>query len=814
MDKKKKPPKTGRRTEERPAKKSEKAKASLLDVKLSYWKEILIALLLIYLITLIIFPENIFDHYNFLFGGDNLAAAPVAKMGMDFLKEGEVPNWCPYILGGMPMVGSLLFANHFYPGFAIGDLLGFLFFGSQYAWLFIHFLLAGLGVFILLRELQVHWIFAVLCALFFAFNPTMIVYANVGHGSKLMTIAFLPWILYLTKRLFDAPNSGRAAILAIVFGLQLLALHVQIAYYGAMLMGLYAVYSLIAEGKAGLNKNVKAVLLLIGSVLLALCLSAPLYLQVQEYSQFSIRGGGATGGASWDYATAWSFHPLESVTYIFPSFFGYGGATYWGFMPFTDMPLYWGAAVLFFFPWALLLKRDKVTYLLLIIALVAWIVSFGKFLPILYWPLYEFLPYFNKFRVPSLIQVLVLLPAVILAGRGLQALWDKLSAGSNVEPKVQWAANLIGMALLGISALLLITLPALKSSWLSWISAARPQMSAEYAAQAFTMLQADVIRLFFFTALVYGSIVLILQKKLPKWILIVALLVVSFVEILHFDKKLLYPTPPQQLEAYLQADDVVGYLKQDPEPFRILPLSAQRNPDWYMPHRIESVHGYTGAKMRIFQEALDSLSYYNLDLLRILNVRYLVIDKDKPINHPAFEEVLVGENERIYRFNAALPRAFLVNQTVQVASTSETLRIFRSGGFDFARIAILETPLKQPLDSQAQGSVQWMERSPDRLILNVKSSGQQFLVLSEVYYPSGWRATLDGNEIPIHKCNYLLRGLEIPPGEHRLELTFEPKKAGLGGILKWAAILMVVLCLLPSVWSYVKQRSKKKGPKS
>ncbi|HEX7344433.1 MAG TPA: hypothetical protein VF398_09220, partial [bacterium] len=242
--------------------------------------------------TLLIFPKNVFENYDFRFGGDNLAAAPVAEMGQDFDREGKIPQWCPYILGGMPMVGSLLYANNYYPGFFLSDILGFIYLGSKYAWLFLHFLLAGLGVYLLLKDLGVDWPIAAACSLFFAFNPTMAVFADVGHGSKLMTIAYLPWILLLTHRLFDKPDFGRAALLALAFGLQLLALHVQIAYYGAMMMGFYAVYSLIAGGKTLLAQNIRSTALMIAAGVFAFFLAAPLYLQVQEYTHFSIRGGG------------------------------------------------------------------------------------------------------------------------------------------------------------------------------------------------------------------------------------------------------------------------------------------------------------------------------------------------------------------------------------------------------------------------------------------------------------------------------------------------------------------------------------------
>lgn len=761
------------------------------------WAQVGLAALAFLCMTYFIFPENVFKNYDFKFGGDNLAAAPVARMGEDFAKSGNIPDWCPYILGGMPMVGSLMYANQFYPGFFVGKILKFLFFGSQHTWLFLHFLLAGFGIFLLLRNLKVYWIFAGLCALYFAFNPSMVVFADVGHGSKLMTIAYLPWILLFTKRLFDGPTPGHAAWLAVFYGLQLLALHVQIAYYGAMMMGLYALYSFISGGKGNLGKNVKATLLLLASGVLAFAIASPLYLQVLEYSHYSIRGGGATGGTSWDYATVWSFHPLETLTYIFPSFFGFGGGTYWGYMPFTDMPLYWGGAILLFAPWALFLKRDKTTIFLIVLAVLAWIISFGKFLPVLFWPLFELLPYFNKFRVPSLIQVLVLLPMVVLAGKSLHAIWETAQDHSEEADRISRKFLWIGGIISGLCLLLLMFQGALGQVFFGWITAARPQLQSGGAAAAFEMFNSDVIRLLLLIVVLYGVACLVLKQKWPRWLLIAAVGVSAVLELNYFDKKLIHPTPPQQMEAYLQADDVVKFLKDQDEPFRIFPLTSNRNPDWYIPHHIETILGYTAAKMRIFQEAVDSVSYNNFNFLSLLNTRYFI--SDKPIVHDAFEEVFVGKNERVSRYKNAFPRAFLVNRAVRVSSPSEALNLHR-GGFDFSTTAAVETPLSHPLDADALGRITWIERTPDHLVLDVENTGRQLLVLSEVYYPSGWKATLDGHEVLIMKTNFLFRGLEIPAGQHRVEMSFQPKSAGVGNMLKWVALGIVAVMLAISLF--------------
>jgi hypothetical protein len=240
---------------------------------------------------------------------------------------------------------------------------------------------------------------------------------------------------------------------------------------------------------------------------------------------------------------------------------------------------------------------------------------------------------------------------------------------------------------------------------------------------------------------------------------------------------------------------VTQYLQKQTEPFRILPLTQGRNPDWHMAHRIESVLGYTGAKPRLYQEAIDSIGYNNFSLLRMLNTRFII--HDKPINNPAFEEVFVGRNERVSRFKDALPRAFLVSRSV-TATAAEILRFYRRGDFDFGSVAALEKVPSGPLDGSATGTITWISRTPDAMALDVYSSGRQMLVLSEPYYPSGWTATLDGPPTDIGKANYLFRAIEIPAGNHRVEMHFAPLTASTGNMLKWIAFVGIAAGLLTS----------------
>ena len=153
---------------------------------------------------------------------------------------------------------------------------------------------------------------------------------------------------------------------------------------------------------------------------LGLCMALWIYLPAMNYTPYSIRGAGSGGGTGFDYATAWSFSFGEIATFFIPSFYGFGGATYWGNMPFTDYPNYMGIVVLTLAGIGILLHESKIKWYFVMIAFLALLISFGKNF-FLYQIFYDYFPYFNKFRVPVMFLILTQFSVSILAGFGLDA---------------------------------------------------------------------------------------------------------------------------------------------------------------------------------------------------------------------------------------------------------------------------------------------------------------------------------------------------------------------------------------------------------
>jgi hypothetical protein len=359
-----------------------------------------------------------------------------------------------------------------------------------------------------------------------------------------------------------------------------------------------------------------------------------------------------------------------------------------------------------------------------------------------------------------------------------------------------------------LCVLLFVFQAALRPLWSGWVASMRPQWQGQGSNEVFDLFAGDLGRLLLLTVLIYGSIVLVLTKNFTRWLIIVGAAIAIIFELNYFDHKLIHPTTPDVIKDYLAADDVVEFLKKDTEPFRVLPVSNLRNPDWYMSQRIESVYGYTGAKPRLIQEGIDSLTFGSPLFLKLLNTKYLL--SDRPMSHPDLELVFTGRKEQVYRFIPQLPRAYLVGRTA-TASKNEIFSLIKAGSFDFGKNALLDKPLNHKLDENGTGQITWKLRQPDHFALDLQTQGDQFLVLSEPFYPSGWKATLDGQPVEIFQTDYLFRGIYVPGGQHTLEMTYRPESLGKGNMIKWIGVLLILAGLASGFLSRRKSVSRVEG---
>jgi branched-subunit amino acid ABC-type transport system permease component len=372
-------------------------------------------LIIIYSLWIMLFFYPVIFYDNIFGSGDTLNPYSVNHI-LDIYKSkiGHWPLWQPWIFSGMPTMEAFTYINELYfptrlmIGVGISDL------NIQ----LIHLVFSGIGMYLLLEQFKIDRLISFSIGLLWILNPYLITMIVFGHGSQMMTAAYIPWVLYGVNRLKDSISIESLVLLSLLIGFQLQRGHVQIAYYSCMLIGAYFLYSFIRKKH---NKN-KYLLYFIISCGLGFLLASHIYYPSLDYLDSSIRSG---GNNHYQYATNWSMHPKELLTYLFPYYYGFGGSSYSGYMPFTDYPNYVGffivLSALFSF---IKLNTQKIFFISIL--LLSIFLSFGKYFNILYDFFYSFFPYFSNFRVPSMILIISNFTLYILAAFGLKDIISRI----------------------------------------------------------------------------------------------------------------------------------------------------------------------------------------------------------------------------------------------------------------------------------------------------------------------------------------------------------------------------------------------------
>ncbi|HHM24255.1 MAG TPA: hypothetical protein ENJ23_04360 [Bacteroidetes bacterium] len=772
-------------------------------------------LTIIFVLLLILFNQVIFGGKTLL-PPDTLTARSYRPFIEQALKNGMYPLWNPYIFSGMPSFASLASAPFV-------DLLGDVINGV--IWLFklvfplpdftrilLNYFLFGVFTYILLMRKTGLRLAALFAAITFLFQPGVVAFPAFGHNTKLLTAMMIPVIFLLVEEVLEERKLLHASLLALAVGLQLLRAHVQMSYYTFMMVGLFVLYwmvdTYVREKKIG--DILKSLGLLAAALVVGVLMSSWLYLSVREYSHFSIRGGAK--GLDYGYATSWSFSPLEVLTFFVPSFVGFGGQTYWGNMPFTDFPFYMGIIPLFLAGLAFVVQKERTVYFMGLLGLLALLVSFGKEFSLFYDILFKLLPYFSKFRVPSMILILVQFAVVVLSALALYGLWRYRE--TEIPAPLLRKIRYFVYGFSGVSLLIFLYVLLGKGSMMSRMAASGKVVNPALQAQSYRMALSDAWIMVLFLAVTVTLLWLFLAKKIRFGSLAITLIAFTLLDLWRIDFKIIQPRPKASEAAFFRADDTVKFLKSDTTLYRILPVFDDRPDNWYMYHFIQNVNGYHAAKLKIYQEMLEEtgfprnflLKYYKpvmqngsqamaprapseMDLglwrlhenvLRMLNAKYIVTPY--AFQDSSYQVVRTGQ-KNIFLHKTVLPRAFFVDQVERVIDRQGVFARLRSADFDPARTALVYEELPVPVQGSPENRVKVSHWDIHHIRLQVHAAAPAFLVLSEVYYPAGWEAKIDGRPAKIYQTNHILRGMVVPPGDHEISLAFRPASFRIGLII-------------------------------
>jgi len=689
-----------------------------------------------------------------------------------FKRYGQLPLWTPLILSGMPLASNQL-AMLFYPP---NLLCLFLPINAVLKSLFIvHICWAGVGLYFFMRRgLAASAAASLIAALSFMFSGKLLAHVAAGHASLIGALAWLPWALLcihlaLAKR--ELPYSFLAGV---ILALQA-TLHTQILIYTAYTLLIYALFGLLTapRQKDAPFLSVKfpqsVVLLLVSIPLTFLLVGAVQILPLIEMMGHSNRAL-SLGEAS---AFSLSWFPLL-VGLLLPT--GQGGhemVIYLGLVPLSLIPLAWPR------------KKDPHVLFFAGLAVLSFLFALGSHTP-LFDLCYYLLPGLRWLRTPARAWFLFALASAILTGYGFDAL--TIEAWS-----VQARKRLtVGGIYVALSCLLL-------GAGLIAIYGQASRATAGLALLPVTSL---------------GLIILTVQGKLNRQGLTLTMTLLLLVDLWSFGRPLLSFQSPEQ--AFAPQREVAEYVAAQEGLFRVysasysLPQHLAARSGLQLVDGAEPIHlwrydrfmalagGYPfpGFSVTVppFPPDQDLAQAHretrpNLTLLGLLNARFLAAEF--PMDDEDLTLLKVMGRTHLYENQRALPRAFVVGQ-VKVISDEEKV-LSELALFAPKKLAILEEkPAWTLSDPSLFQEVEVAFYSPHKIVVQANLSTPGLLVLSELWYP-GWRAYDNGQEVKIHRADYLLRSVYLEEGQHTIEFIYDPLSLKAGRWVSAGAVLSLVV---------------------
>lgn len=717
------------------------------------------------------------------------------------------------------------------------------------------------GFFLLGMVVVRNWKYALLGATFFGLSTYFYIIIAAGHNGKVNTIEYFAPLLAGILLVYIRKQYIWGFIVTTLFmGLQIAANHPQMTYYLFLALGFLFLSELI---RAIQKKTPMKHFLISSGIIAAACvigvgMNSQRIMANSEYVKETVRGKqildndshtSGKSGMDKESMLMWSYGRLETLNLFIPRLMGGGsqepegkeimnrvqelvqenvgsqaemdriskgfsGVTYWGDQPGTSGPAYQGAIVCFlallgfFFAW------KKYRYWILGASILTILLAWGSnFMPLSDFFI-DYVPFYNKFRAPSSILVVVELLFPLIAILGLYRFFTDEKLTEEYKQKI---LLYVGGGTLGFLLILLIFGKSLLGFATENEKTYFPPFLLDYLVdERYKLFRIDAIKAFIYVAIAAAALFLTLKKKLNQNIALVVIGVVSLFDLWSVNKrylndenyvdKIFAENPFQTESSDLLAEKVQGnpnlesilsnvninktletIAEKDKTHYRIynqtLGVTSETNTSYFK----ASIGGYHAVKLRRYDDVLNEYinsidSVKTPNVLNLLNAKYMVFggpDQPQVVPNPK-----------------ANGNAWFVSDLKFVDSPNQEIKSI--GTIDNKKTAVIASSDKsyfdnKPVQADSTAFINLTKYQPNELEFKSQSKTPQLAVFSEVYYPHGWKMFVDEKEVPYIKADYLLRAVHVPAGNHHIRMVFEPEVIEKG---KWLSLLSFGLFIL------------------
>lgn len=588
---------------------------------------------------------------------------------------------------------------------------------------------------------------------------------------------------------------------------------------------------------------------LLVAVLLAILPGATGLWTTYEYGEYSIRGKSPIGGQAAqegldkDYALAWSYGIGETPTLLIPNVVGGASqpigselkslrqvdpqirqavaqqSAYWGGRGFTSGPVYAGAIVCFLFWIGCFFYRGQLKLWLIIATVLSILLAWGKNFPPLTDLFFNYFPLYNKFRTVEMALVIASLCIPLMGFLGLRALYE------HPEDVKYHLAKFFGA--IGLTAGVALVVAFFGSAFYDFESQAEAEQFAQLRGQnplygdlelaliasREELCRADALRSAMLILLASSALWFASVQKINTRVMLATLAVLTAIDLWGVDRRYLNSDNfvPRSQSRNFQLSEADKACLDDQAPHRVMALYTNPFNEVYTAYYHRSVGGYHGAKLRRYQDVIDEYltpewqrlsqalraqDYAGLDIalkeapaLRRLACKYLIYNPSQPplVNHYA-------QGPAWWATHA------------EPANAEKGLQSFGSDNPANCHVEGLASPFDAANDSTA--SITQTLYQPNRIEYDTHNPHNGFAIFSEVYYPAGWKATIDGEPTTIYATDYLLRGLLVPAGDHHVVFDFAPDSYRLGKRVAAFGSVALVLLLLAAIMLHIRRKLK------